>query len=66
MPPSPILAVTSYGPRRYDAELAQIRLSQGQFLGFALLWWLIPMAVLYGFGAGIGWMIRGFRRAAGS
>ncbi len=27
----------------------------------AFLWWIIPIAVLYGFGYAIGWVLRGFK-----
>jgi len=32
------------------------------YLGFAFLWWLLPVFALYGFGWSIGWVYRGFRK----
>jgi len=33
-----------------------------QAVGWAVAWWFVPMAFLYGFGSSVAWVRRGFRR----
>ena len=33
-----------------------------EYIAEALLWWIVPVAALYGLGYSIGWVLRGFNK----
>jgi hypothetical protein len=46
---------------KYIDKIVNIRTEQAKVFGVAVLWWLIPSALLYLIGLVIAWVIQGFR-----
>jgi hypothetical protein len=50
-------------PREFnDSDIHTLNLKRARFIGIAALFWAVPFAVIYVFGAGVGWVIKGFRK----
>jgi hypothetical protein len=47
----------------FNRKMDGLRTEQAKVIAFALLWWLIPSALLYLFGVAVAWVVQGFRGA---
>jgi hypothetical protein len=45
----------------YHRKISGLGTEQAKTVGYAILWWLLPSALLYLFGVAVAWVIRGFR-----
>jgi hypothetical protein len=50
--------------KKYEAEVANLPLQKAKTLGVGFILWLFTVAVIYVFGVGVAWVIRGFRQKA--